>query len=311
VIIGPVWTFGEKGGAPWSNQLRFLPNGSLGGYSHPHEHSWTLDEDRLNIFNEDGRLTWKFHFVGKKNNLATLVGQFCLDDSFQGIATLTEVQMPANTVSSHAQDISENVRLALSRPFDKSDKKIAMLVIGSAAPRIIDRVSAFFDEKRFKFFLHVDAKTDLTAYMSNLSNPEKFTLVEDRVAVFWGGFSMVEAELSLIRRALADPEISHFILISDDTAPLRSPDAIYRSIVNVPDRMGNLRNGWREGWYYGFFYPDSTFSSLRPMGLHEERQVKPIDGKMIVRLEMLRARGKKSVPAVCFGRQWWALTLQL
>ncbi len=307
-IIESIWSFGEKGKAPWANGLRFLPNGRLGGYDHPHEHSWALTDDTLNIYSSDGSLTWKFYFAGKKNNLAALVGYFCLDDSFQGIASLTEVEMAKNKTSSSVSYRAENAGLAAAGPAGKAAKKIAMLVIGSAAPRIIDRVSALFDEARFKFFLHVDAKIDLAGYMAHLSAPDRFTVIEDRVAVFWGGFSMVEAELSLIRRALADPEISHFVLLSDDTAPLRAPDTIYRALANVPDRMGSLRNGWREGWYYGFFYPDSTFSALRPMGLHEDRQVRPIDGKMIVRLEMLRARGKKTVPAVCFGRQWWALS---
>ena len=85
--------------------------------------------------------------------------------------------------------------------------KIGVLVIGANAPKILGRVLDLFVDPRFRFFLHVDSKLNLATYLKDMGGAERVTLVEPRIRVFWGGYSMIEAELALIDTALPDPAV--------------------------------------------------------------------------------------------------------
>jgi hypothetical protein len=184
--------------------------------------------------------------------------------------------------------------------------KVGVLVLGSWGPQILDRVLGIFNDERFRFFLHIDAKQDLAAYTAKMQHAGRLTLIENRVEVFWGGFSMIEAEIVLIEAALRDAEIGTMVLVSDDTAPLRSPDAIYSALTEVPDRITCTPNGRPKSWYEDFFYTDSKFAALRGIGM-DQKQFRPSDFENILRLERLRAKGKRKIETMYFGRQWWAL----
>ena len=49
-------------------------------------------------------------------------------------------------------------------------------------------------------------------------------MIEDRVEVFWGGYSMVKAELALLQTAMRTNDYSKFLLLSDDSFPILPPD---------------------------------------------------------------------------------------
>jgi hypothetical protein len=185
--------------------------------------------------------------------------------------------------------------------------KVGVLVLGSWGPLILDRVLEVFDDARFKFLLHIDAKQDLSAYTAKMRHAGRLTLIENRVEVFWGGFSMIEAEIVLIEAALRDPEIGTLVLVSDDTAPLRRPDAVYSALMDVPDRITCTPNGRPKSWYEDFFYTDSKFAALRGVGM-DQKQFQPHDFENILRLERLRAKGKRKIETMYFGRQWWSLS---
>jgi FkbH-like protein len=284
------WRFGELGRAPWAAGLAFLPDGRIGSYQNPNETSWRIVDGRLEIFSAGGELTWRFIVARETGGLLELEGSFLLDDSFKGVGSLREIAAPAVAVEAAPRT------------------KLAVLVVGYGAPKILDRMAAFFDGLPVRLFAHIDAKKDLAKYTNGMRNAGKITFIEDRVPVFWGGFSIVAAELALLRAALADPEIANVVLVSDDTAPLLPAAEICRALAEAPDRIASAGNGWREGWYRGFFYPDCTYGSLRGDVMHELRQFTPADFAMITRLETLRARGKKPIKSVQFCRQWWALS---
>jgi hypothetical protein len=185
--------------------------------------------------------------------------------------------------------------------------KVGVLVLGSWGPLILDRVLAAFDDERFRFLLHIDAKHDQAAYTAKMQHAGRLTLIENRAEVYWGGFSMIEAELALVEAALRDNEITSLVLVSDDTAPLHGPDAVYRALMEAPDRITCTPNGRPKYWYEGFFYTDSRFVALRGVNA-DEREFRPHDFEMILRLERLRAKGKRRIETMYFGRQWWALS---
>jgi hypothetical protein len=184
--------------------------------------------------------------------------------------------------------------------------KIGVLVLCYSAPLIIDRVIGLLGQDHFRFFLHVDAKLNLSDYTTNMKNADRAVFIEDRTAIFWGGFSMVEAQIALARAALADSELAAFILISDDTVPVRPAADIHAALTAAPDRIECSSKGRTRKCYDEFYFPDSKFSSLRGRDMYES-YVRPADFENFEQMVQLRRRGKKPLKTLYFGRQWWSL----
>ncbi len=183
--------------------------------------------------------------------------------------------------------------------------KVAVLVIGAKAPKVLGRVLDLFDDERFRFFLHVDAKINLDAYRKELGHADRLTMIEPRIAVFWGGYSMIEVELALMREALADPDVANLVLWSDDTAPLRAAEEIYQSLMNAPDRIASEVRDYTQEWYTKFYFGDSNFTSF--IKHLDPRDFGAADWENIKRLQLFKQRGKKELKKVFFSRQWWSL----
>jgi Core-2/I-Branching enzyme len=72
-------------------------------------------------------------------------------------------------------------------------------------------------------FVHIDAKSDISPFKLQ-QMPANVHFVEDRVPVYWGEFTMVQAVLRLIRAALNAPTAyDYLVLISGSDYPIRPP----------------------------------------------------------------------------------------
>ncbi len=183
--------------------------------------------------------------------------------------------------------------------------RTGVLVLCYAAPAVIGRVVRLLGSEHFRYFLHVDAKLELAAYQGRMMHASGVTFVEPRIGVFWGGYNTIEAELALARAALADPALENFILISDDSAPLLPAERISEALGASPDRISCEARRPDHVFYRNFYYVDSKFTSLRHVVM-AERAFTDADSLAIQRLERLRAQGKKPLPALYVGRQWWS-----
>ena len=102
--------------------------------------------------------------------------------------------------------------------------KLACMVIGCYAPQILAQVLPVFRAAGWDVFVHVDAKVDLSSYQAALGENAAYCRFVDPVEVYWGGYSMMEAEFRLIRAARNAGAYDKFLLISDDTLPVFPPD---------------------------------------------------------------------------------------
>jgi len=94
----------------------------------------------------------------------------------------------------------------------------AFLVLAHANPVQFHRLAAALVEQG-SVFSHIDAKSDIEPFRRS-----DVSLLERRVRVRWGGFSIIEATLHLMREALRrDSGCSHLVLLSGDSYPLVSP----------------------------------------------------------------------------------------
>lgn len=120
---------------------------------------------------------------------------------------------------------------------------ICYLVLAHASPNHFARHIDALTCGGNRAVVHVDAKTNIDPFRG--ANPAA-TFVEDRVRVNWGGFSIVEATLRMMRAAVAAvPDADWYALTSGDAYPLRDQGAIeeflnsdggaaYMSILPMP-----------------------------------------------------------------------------
>ncbi len=72
-------------------------------------------------------------------------------------------------------------------------------------------------------YLHIDGKSDASLF-SRVHGRVREAKVREKV--YWGGFSQVAANLSILTTAYSDPENTHFFLMSGQCFPIRCDEEI-------------------------------------------------------------------------------------
>lgn len=99
--------------------------------------------------------------------------------------------------------------------------QIAYLILAHGDPLHLRRLIARLSTENAVVFVHVDKKSNLDLFQ-NLKS-ERVIFVENRVAVYWGDFSQVEAILTLIDAALTSNfDVKRLVLLSGADYPIRS-----------------------------------------------------------------------------------------
>ena len=91
--------------------------------------------------------------------------------------------------------------------------KHAILIMAHNQPTLIEKTILLLDNKSIDFYIHLDKKVEINR-INNQDLPNVHFVEDiDRVDITWGGFSMVQATLNLVRFALShDHENSFFHL---------------------------------------------------------------------------------------------------
>jgi hypothetical protein len=191
--------------------------------------------------------------------------------------------------------------------------KIAYLILAHNTPSHMARLVRALNSPNAAFFVHIDRKSDISPFQKQLSG-HNITFLEDRVDVYWGDVSDVEATIKLIKRGLSDsPDSSYFVLLSGSDYPLRGPRYIedflsrhrgseFINLVQMPcDAVGKpierLENYWLRT-------PFKSQFMIRIVGKlnHWNTKLK------LIRRDYLNAL-KDVAPYA--GSQWWALTVDV
>ena len=98
---------------------------------------------------------------------------------------------------------------------------IAYLLLAHDQPAHLRELIARLSTPNSKFYVHIDRKSRLDEFQ--LPTDANVHLLADRVRVFWGDYSQVEAILRLTRAALADPgfRAQRLVLLSGADYPVR------------------------------------------------------------------------------------------
>jgi hypothetical protein len=188
--------------------------------------------------------------------------------------------------------------------------RIAYLILAHNAPNHLTRLVRALDSPDASFVIHIDRKSDISLFRESLFR-RNVTFLEDRVAVYWGEFSTVQATIELLKTALnRSPCPDYVCLLSGSDYPLRSPQYIeefllrnrgweFMNLVPMPcAAVGKELNRLQE--YRLQTFQDSSFVRRAVARLN-----RMINDEMAFRRDYSKVlRGMKPYA----GSQWWALT---
>jgi hypothetical protein len=181
--------------------------------------------------------------------------------------------------------------------------KVAVLVLACRYPIGLRALTRFFSGPCFDMFVHVDRKIEAGQFAACAG--DSAFLLQDRIPVFWRGWSIIEATMRLILQAKSCREFDRYLLLSDDSVPIVDANTVLQSLDTFPDQI-HVHLARQRAWRYEkFFMFDSEATQLRWIG---DREVTADALTRFERLGALRRRGKKPLTDHYQGSQWWALS---
>ncbi len=185
------------------------------------------------------------------------------------------------------------------------------LILCHNRPWQVNALSSYLAEQGHYVFIHVDASS---AIASEILTSERIRLVEPRIAVKWGSFSMISAEMSLIRAAMATGVRYRYVhLISGQCLPaagrakteelLNAAYAEKQQIISCSTEP--ITKGWgRKGLLYriAVWYPQCIVDRNNKWHRYFHKW------KKLWRFTGLRRFSWKKFAPFHSGSQWWSLT---
>ncbi len=184
--------------------------------------------------------------------------------------------------------------------------KIAYLIIAHNTPNHMRRLIKSLSSPSSSFFIHLDKKANGAEYFSIKGDNINFT--QERVPVFWGDFSLVDAILIVLKTALADKrKFDRFVLLSGADFPLRSAWHIEQFFQINKDKE------------YMNVVPMSSVGAGKPISRLTTYKTRPGDGiiinflkKMLIRVGIFPHKRNYKKYLRDFspygGSTWWALS---
>lgn len=105
--------------------------------------------------------------------------------------------------------------------------RIAYLILCHNDPQHIFRLcNRLTEETNNDVFIHIDKKIPKEPFYKLMANKSSIYFVEDRVKVFWGGYSSIKATINLIKLARSKSKYDRYILLQGADYPIKSNEEI-------------------------------------------------------------------------------------
>lgn len=191
--------------------------------------------------------------------------------------------------------------------------RVAFLILAHHQPRHVARLAAALAHPDAQVFLHVDAKSDLGPFREALAGVD-VTVVERRLPVFWGGFSIVAATLLLLDEAVRAGDFARFCLLSDADFPLKPPGEIVRRLLasdreflRVAESLAS--GGGRAAVERRHFNDTALLNPRRMAGGGMRRRARRLARSAVGIANAVLPRRVFPAGLVPYkGSQWWSLT---
>ena len=114
------------------------------------------------------------------------------------------------------------------------NSKHAYLILAHADPKHLQNLINAIDDKRNDIFIHIDKKSDISQFRHITFNKSNLVFLSDRVDVFWGDPSQINAEYTLFH-CVSGGSYSRIHLISGADYPIKDQDFIHVFFDNHKD----------------------------------------------------------------------------
>lgn len=192
--------------------------------------------------------------------------------------------------------------------------RIAYLIRVYTDPLQLQRLIEALNGEHAYFFVHVQPnltlfrKVDMSPFIAATSQEKNVRFIQQRIRVNWGGFSMVEATLALMREAL-DSEVSfdYFVLLSGLDYPIKSNAFILDYFDKHHGREFIRYISIREEPFLEWKINMIWFNEhvLVTRALHRARRLRVWSG---IQSLLLKRNEYPDGFEPFFGPSWWALT---
>lgn len=108
--------------------------------------------------------------------------------------------------------------------------KIAALIMAHAYPEQLRILLKRLSTPLWMPFVHLDLKSNTSCFNDCMNHA---VFLPDRVKVFWGGFSQVQASLNLLRYSYDKSDCTHFYLLTGQCFPIISDSEIAKRASSI------------------------------------------------------------------------------
>lgn len=176
--------------------------------------------------------------------------------------------------------------------------KVAYLILAHHQPQHLARLVDALKADWSSIFIHIDAKADISKFRSLIPENDKIVFLKgnQRVKVYWGGFSQILATLNLLQKAASfRDDLTRYCLLSGSDFPIKSQEQIkaefstQKEFIRIDRKLSNS-NQHRQSRNIKFFY---------------FRDRPTIQGNW---LSGFLPRPRYKGLTIYHGAQWWSLT---
>ena len=187
--------------------------------------------------------------------------------------------------------------------------KHAYCILAHNEPEVFAKLITAIDYPENDIYVHVDRSANIKLFDSVRCNFSRLLFIKNRITCRWGTFSIVEAELTLLKEALNNGEYSYLHLLSGVDLPLKV-QAYIHSFFDCENPGKN---------FIGFSPRESTLSSIRDKTSRYHLFIHRPDGSLIAsltnRLNVFSVKTqaffhicRNSSSCIYKGPQWFSIT---
>ncbi|GHA63687.1 beta-1,6-N-acetylglucosaminyltransferase [Pontibacter akesuensis] len=96
------------------------------------------------------------------------------------------------------------------------------IILAHTNPEQLKRLVSRLSDGCSSFYIHIDKKSEINAFLACFENAAHVTFIPDRVDCIWGDFSQVEATLNLINEVISGGREGYTIFLSGQDYPIKS-----------------------------------------------------------------------------------------
>lgn len=145
--------------------------------------------------------------------------------------------------------------------------RVAYLIVAHRNPAQVLRLTRHLTAQGDECFIHVDRKTDWTPFRVAFRHNPQVHLIAERHAVWWGGWSLVQAISALMRAALTQGGFDRLGLISETCYPCRPVAELKEHLSQNTEFLGIRRIAKTEKFWARYHqYRPMDNNALNPRG---------------------------------------------